>query len=1854
MTQSAKGFKSDSITTVIADTISNISTSISNVASNVSTLTTSVATVQTTITTIATPKISSISYVGDDTAADPAGGQTITLNGLNFATGATVLINNQPVSVVSVVDSSTITFTSPALAAGSYIVYVINTDGGTGISIPGIQYSGVPAWSTVAGSLGSVYETASISQTLSATGDAPVTYSLVSGTLPPGSSLNANGTITGTSQTTSSSTTYTFTIKASDAQNQDTNRQFSITINPDVVTWNSPSSGASILLDGTVYSSSLSAASAAGQTVSYTANALPTGLTLSSGTISGTPTVEGNVSTLLTATASTTNKSATNTITWVVSLGDSFWKYTTLLLNGSTPATTFINDASLNNHQLTIAGDTKPNNFSPYSNGYYSVQFNGTVNDYVSVPANSGLSIMSGSTNTFVAECWVYWTTVNASSVIMDKSGRNGVSFQNWAIELDASKQIKIVWGASGSPGTSTIGSITSTTIPVPGIWYHLAFVKSSADWSLFINGTRAVTFNGLNTANDANPGALRIGLGIDGEYNGGYMAGYISNVRIYNGAAGSAPYSATSTTITIPTEPASPATDVYAIVNQSSSYADKSSQAATITPGTGVRISSVHPYRAVSSSSGSAYFDGSGDYLLVPASTSLAFSGDYTIECWVYLNSVTGTQGVYSSIDNATDTWAGAYLGFNGTSFLATSYITAQDTITHQTAVAIGQWYHIAMVRSGSSTKSYLNGVQSTGTTTSTYSLTQSGGTIGSSYPGTGPLNGYISDLRVVNGTALYTASFTPPTSRLSAIAKTQLLTLQYNGGANNNGFVDQSSFNNIITRAGNTTQGTFSPYSQNGWSQFFNGSTDYITIPSTTTNFGTGAWTIELSFYITSLSSASVLFDTRNSGAGNNGVQGSVLADGSLYWFEGSSSSVIVLGAGTITPGKWYHLAFVRTSTAASGCTLYIDGVSRGTGTSSQNHAGYTTYIGRNAAGAQDYMKGYISNFRIAKSAIVPISGGPKNPVSATETTQFLSAISNRFVDSSLYNNTMTLAGTPSIQAFSPFGGVTSLPASYSNYFDGTGDYLTLATNAAYAIGSADFTIEMWALPTTSNLVWSTLFAGVNYGISSDWGLYAGDGTTSLYPMFFFTSSSTPGSGSSGTQGSQSITSYTKMTVGVWNHIAVSRVSGTAKMFLNGTQVGVSVNASTWSLTNVLQKAIAGGYNGNSNTLFTGNISNLRIVSGTGLYTVNFTPPTSPLTAVAGTILLTCQSSIMVDNSPNYFPITAAGDAKPKSFNPFGTTNTTGISYTPAVNGGSMYFDGTGDKLTIANYPGLAFGTNDFTIQAWFYTNVTSTEQVVMTNGWASYAPWLIRLNVSNQLVLNMSLDGGSWTVNEQVLGTVTTGQWYHVAITRTSGTLRAFFNGVQSYATSLASSLYNGSQALTVGGRSDTSVPFNGYLSDCQLINGSSLYSANFVPPVSPVTATGNTTLLLNGTSGGIIDYHGTSNLETVGDVKLTPEDPYSGSYYSNYFTTSANITLIQPALGNIFTIEMWVYPTATPSNQYYYVGGSTSGPLIGYNGATLALAHQGGWSVTSSVNPIAGQWNHVAVVREGTGTNQCKMYVNGVLSGTGTEATTFGAAQTGGTIGQGGSAVQGYISNLRITNNQALYTGAFTPATAPLTTSSVGATGANVATSLTGTVALLTCQSNKFIDNSASALTLTPSAVTVKSMNPFQQNTGKSFYFDGTGDNLYSPPSPSFNFGTKDFTVEFWVYPTASGRQDWVDLNNTGRVLIYHNGTNVSYYANPPNAAVISAGNTTINAWNHIAVSRSSGTSKLFINGVSVGSAADTNDFNFNFAVYVGKDGGGTTYMSGYIKDLRITKYARYTAPFTPPTTPMQIK
>ena len=177
------------------------------------------------------PTITAVGYPGNDTAVAIAGGDTVTLTGTNFKTNAKVVVNGVQPSVVTIVNSTQITFTAPANAAGSYVIYVVNTDGSTALAVPGLQYSGFPSWTTAAGSLGISPKAISFSTTLTATGDVPITYSLASGTIPPGLNLNSTtGVLSGTTPTVTADTTYSFTIRSTDAQNQDTDRTFSLTV----------------------------------------------------------------------------------------------------------------------------------------------------------------------------------------------------------------------------------------------------------------------------------------------------------------------------------------------------------------------------------------------------------------------------------------------------------------------------------------------------------------------------------------------------------------------------------------------------------------------------------------------------------------------------------------------------------------------------------------------------------------------------------------------------------------------------------------------------------------------------------------------------------------------------------------------------------------------------------------------------------------------------------------------------------------------------------------------------------------------------------------------------------------------------------------------------------------------------------------------------------------------------------------------------------------------------------------------------------------------------------------------------------------------------------------------------------------------------------------------------------------------------------------------------------------------------------------------------------------------------------------------------------------------------------------
>jgi hypothetical protein len=182
---------------------------------------------------IINPTFSSFDYPGDDTALDPAGGQSLVINGSGFNPGVTVTIDGTTPSSITRNSDEQLTVTTPAKSAGSQIVAITNIDGGSAST--NVSYNGIPAFTNAAGSLGSIKTGESINVSAAATepDGGAITYAITSGALPSGVSLNAStGAITGTAPSVSADTTSNFTVTATDNENQSTARAYSITVTP--------------------------------------------------------------------------------------------------------------------------------------------------------------------------------------------------------------------------------------------------------------------------------------------------------------------------------------------------------------------------------------------------------------------------------------------------------------------------------------------------------------------------------------------------------------------------------------------------------------------------------------------------------------------------------------------------------------------------------------------------------------------------------------------------------------------------------------------------------------------------------------------------------------------------------------------------------------------------------------------------------------------------------------------------------------------------------------------------------------------------------------------------------------------------------------------------------------------------------------------------------------------------------------------------------------------------------------------------------------------------------------------------------------------------------------------------------------------------------------------------------------------------------------------------------------------------------------------------------------------------------------------------------------------------------------
>ena len=298
--------------------------------------------------------------------------------------------------------------------------------------------------------------------------------------------------------------------------------------------------------------------------------------------------------------------------------------------------------------------------------------------------------------------------------------------------------------------------------------WHHIAICKvtsagSTVEWGIYVDGVQACWVS------DASEGNITGALGIGWWYSGTtrYFNGHMKNIRIQkSNIFSAAPVVGKTDTITVPT--ATPTADANTVLLLHGSAP----------AGLNAPISS-----ALS-------FDGSS-HLVVPDSSDWDFSGDFTVEGWFRLNSISTNNMLLGNCDydGGSDGWTLDYN--NNGNLLFQGMYSGGWGVNHVEAtggLVANRWYHIAVVRSGTTLTSYVDGV-SIGDTTDSGPTAITGATydlyIGVNPTGTQDWNGYMRNIRI-SDSARYTADFTPSTTAFSDDANTKLLILGSDGVPN------------------------------------------------------------------------------------------------------------------------------------------------------------------------------------------------------------------------------------------------------------------------------------------------------------------------------------------------------------------------------------------------------------------------------------------------------------------------------------------------------------------------------------------------------------------------------------------------------------------------------------------------------------------------------------------------------------------------------------------------------------------------------------------------------------------------------------------------------------------------------------------------------------------------------------------------------------------------------------------------------------------------------------------------------------------------------------------------------------
>jgi hypothetical protein len=1018
-------------------------------------------------------------------------------------------------------------------------------------------------------------------------------------------------------------------------------------------------------------------------------------------------------------------------------------------------------------------------------------------------------------------------------------------------------------------------------------------------------------------------------------------------------------------------------------------------------------------------SSGNSAQFPGATNaYLETPWNAAFTLgASDFTIEAWIYPTTNASLAAIFS---NYTATQGQFIIRRTAANRLETVFsIGAPNTTTAaSTFILPNQWTHIAIVRNTSLTM-YVNGVADTSVLLiGTSVITNTGQVlrVGTESATVNPFFGFISNLRMVIGTALYTSNFSPPMN-LTPITNTVYLTCNTDvlRDASTNGFsVTATGTGNIRPQVS-----TFTPFA---------GITPNNANPALGTTQGGVFTPLEMANYAVSkqISLYDPLFSSTIMKVSGIGVN---LQDNNDFVADTASTQTATSTSSSLLQTT---LSVGGTITGAFAVGMEVTGTGVLPGTII---VGYNTGTG----GAGSYI---INKYYSSSVLSIPITATGGYYVART--------------------------GTVTQGAFNPY----IAKGNFGVLFNGSSGFTTPAgLNTALGGGFAgkDYTMEAWVYPTTMNTA--------NGGRTVILGGYSASPTNGRWVFGWFASAAgaramfgyTSGTSSDNFIGPN--TNVNTIPLNQWTHLAVTINSAVAtatviKLFTNGRLVFTSgaIDFNAAFQTAFAQNPTVGNGFGGVNNAFVGYMSNLRITYQTLLYTDDFVPPISPLlntgTGTPNTAFLVCQSSGFRDSSNNNFALGISGTPQISPKTPF-----VQLPYEQQREGASAFFDGTASYLTLPSPSSLVVPfLNEFRISFWVYFNAdtTTTQYIYDARDTAGQVAPTIYVTAGT---LRFATAG----VDRITSGTLTARQWYYVLISRIgSGTTYVttmFINGVA------VGSPYTDDSAFVVGtnrpvigslGTTLGTSPLNGYLSDLRVIVSTDNRATDATVPTSPLRVIPFTAVLMNFANAGIYDATRTANLTTVSTTLRNVQSRFGGTGNltgSMLVASGATITINTPfgatavsnplpVLGDI-TVECWALVTSFGASNptiIFLNGNSTDFAALrvqldSTGSITLLVSTTGAaWAINSATATgliTLNRWNHIAVTRFGT---NFTLFLNGVQVLTSTAVTATTALLTANFSRIGGvpttaNVANFYMQDFRITRG-ARYTTQFTPPVALL--------------------------------------------------------------------------------------------------------------------------------------------------------------------------------------------------------------------------